>query len=335
MLAYVPSLIQVIVVEMIGAFFVSVGVATYATRRGVIGCPGDPETAFGLMQAVVVLLGLAMTLWTLRRIFWPSLVRHGVYSQLRVFMGNLHLTIPYRDAGSIGFPSTHPAYAAAEAAFFVFFIIPLFALGTRGEFVGCTLQYSFALWWTFVALLFCFPLLRIIAWYLLRRRYATREENAHAGRIATVVWWPLAITVPVALYLFGSVLLPPLWAKRLDAASFAGGLAANAALDGAMVRVRGTISEPPQSCACAKGRPRACYVADALLDLGEGGIVVVRGISDYASNVLKLGEGPLPREVSVYGRLTARPKPAGSSIQCALDPFEPLPGRPRAYLDVW
>jgi hypothetical protein len=336
MLAYVPSLIQLLVVQFIGAFFVSVGVATYAARRGVIGCAADPEIAFGLTQIVVVALGAVMMTWALWRMFWPALVRHGVYSQLRLFMGNLHVTVPYREDGAIAFPSTHPAYAATEVAFYVFCIIPLFALGTRGEFIGCALQYQFVLWWTFVALLAALPLLRLIGWYVLRRRYPTPAENAYADRIARVVILPLAIAVPIALFLFGSVLLPPLWATRLDAERFAGGLAARANLDGTMVRVTGTLTGEPRTCACAPEKPRACYVADAVLDLGEGGIVVLRGLSDHAAKVLKLAETGDGATVSAYGKLTRAPKRAGTSVPCPDDPFAPAPaGRPRAYLELW
>lgn len=335
MLAAIPSLIQIIFVEMIGAFFVAVGVATFAARRGVIGCAGDSEIAIGALQIVVVPLGVLMVGWTLWRIFWPTLVRHGVYDQMRIFLGNLHLTIPYRAAGTVDIPSTHPAYAPLEASLFCFFVIPLIALGTRGEFVGCSLQYSFALWWTFVPLLFAFPALRLIAWYVLRRRYPTRAEDAYAAEAATSVYLPLAIALPVALFVFGSVLLPPLWAKRLDAASFAGGLPDHAELDGAMVRVAGTLAAEPVTCACAPGRPRACYVADVLLDLGDGGSVVVRGLSDYAAKLLKLAEAGDGATISAYGKLSRRPKPAGSSVPCPADPFASAPGRPRAYLDLW
>jgi hypothetical protein len=249
------------------------------------------------------------------------------------FLGNLHITIPTGKARDIAFPPTHPAYAAVEVALFCYFVIPLIALGTRGEFVGCSLQYSFVLWWTFVALLFALPALRVVAWYVLRRRYPTTQENIYAGKVATVVYWPLAIMVPCALLLFGSVLLPPLWAKRIDAANFVGGLASHAALVGKMVHVRGTLVEPPRVCSCAPGRPRACRVADARLDLGAGGEVVVRGLSDYAANVQMLADGGTGREVKAYGKLTRNPKPASTSVPCAADPFPRVPGKPRTYLE--
>ncbi len=334
MLAYVPSLIQVLLVEMLGALLGAVLVATIAARRGAIGCPGDPEIAFGALQIGAVALGVLMIGWMLYRILWPTIIRVSLYNQIKLFFGNLHVTVPTGRAGTIGFPSTHPAYAGAEAALFIFFVVPLFALGTRGEFVGCSLQYSFVYWWTVVALLFAFPLLRLLAWYGLRRRYPNADENAYADRVASMVYWPLAIAVPCALFLFGSVWLPRLWATRVDAVSFAGGLARRAALDGAMVKVRGRLMEPPRTCACAPGRPKACYVADARLDLGEGGEVIVRGLSDFAATVLILAEAGTEREISAYGKLTRAPKPAGSSVPCPADPFPPT-NRPRAYLDVW
>ena len=334
MLAYVPSLIQILFVEMLGAFFVAVGAASLAARRGVIGCPADPEIALGPLQLTVTVLGPAMVVWTLYRILFPAIVRHGVYGQVRLFLGNLHLTIPYREIGTLGFPSTHPAYAAVEVALFCFFVIPLFALGTRGEFLGCGLLYHFVLWWTCVSILFAFPALRLAAWYLLRRRYPNVGQTADADEIAKVVYVPLAIMVPVALFVFGSVLLPPLWAKRIDGASFEGGLTAHSALDGMTLHVRGVLREEPRTCACAPQRPRACYVADVLLDLGPGGEVIVRGLSDHAANVLKLADGGTGREVTVYGRLTRDPKPSGTSVRCAADPYDRAPGRPRAYLEL-
>jgi hypothetical protein len=333
MLNYVPSLLQVIVVELIGAFFLSVIVATVAARHGVIGCPADPEIALGPLQISVALLGVVMFGWTLYRILWPRMVTHGVYNQVRLFLGNLRVTIPTSKARDITFPPTHPAYAAVEVAMFCYFVIPLLALGARGEFVGCSLQYSFVLWWTFVPLLLALPVLRVIAWYVLRRRYPTQEENVYVGTVAKVVYWPLSIMVPCAVILFGSVLLPPLWAKRVDAASFAGGLSAHPALEGEMVRLRGTLASAPVTCSCAPGRPRACSVADARLDLGSGGEVIVRGLSDFATNVQMLADQGIGREVTAHGKLTRNPKPARTSVSCPPDPFPHTPGRPRAYLE--
>ena len=329
MLAFVPSLIQVVFVEMLGAFFVAVGVATAAARHGVIGCAADPQIALGPLQISVSILGLLLVGWTLYRILWPAMLRHGIYGEFRVFLGALHLTVPYRQVGTISFPSTHPAYAAVEVALFVYFIIPLFALGTRGEFVGCSLQYNFVLWWTVVALLFAFPLLRLFAWYVLRRQYPA-EQMADVARIAKVVYVPLAIMAPVALFVFGAVYLPPLFAKRIDRAT----PVALSSLAGESVHIRGTLTEPPRTCACAPDRPRACYVADARLDLGDAGEVIVRGLSDYAASVQMLADRGIAREVSVYGQVMLKPKPSGSSISCPGDPYPRTPGRKRVYLEL-
>ena len=334
MLAYVPSLIQILFVELVGAFFVAVGVATLAARHGVIGCAGDPQIALGATQIAVTLLGVAMVAWSYYRILWPTVVRHGAYAQVRIFLGNLHLTVPYREIGTLGIPSTHPLYAALEVALFCYAAIPLFALGTHGEFLSCGLQYHFVLWWTCAGLLFAFPSVRLVAWYVLRRRYRDPAQTNAANEIAKAAYVPLAIMAPIALFMFGSVWLPPLFAKRIDATGFAGGLAAHAALDGQPLHIRGVLREPPRGCSCAPDRPRACAVADALVDLGAGGEVIVRGLSDYAARVLILADGPLPREVTLYGRLASAPKPSGSSEACVADPYPPSSGRPRAYLEL-
>jgi len=226
-------------------------------------------------------------------------------------------------------PSTHPSYAIAEACFFVYLSIPAIAIGRDPAYVGCTLQWTYAFAWLLVGFALGFPLLRLAGWYLLRRRLPpAATAGTHKG-----IYIPIAIGLPVALALFGMVYLPPLLAPTLDAESFAGGLARHPEYAGAAVHVAGTVVDGPIACACAASPSTACQSAVALLDLGEGGLVVLRGASDYADEVQPLAVGKPAR---LYGELAGAPLPDYTTAAgaCPADPFARDASRPRAWLEV-
>ena len=49
-----------------------------------------------------------------------------------------------------------------------------------------------------------------------------------------------------------------------------------------------------------------CRVATSRLDLGQGGDVIVRGISEYGNDLRDLARRGIGREVTIYGLLTAQ-----------------------------
>lgn len=329
MLARTRSIMQLVFIELLAAFLLSSSLGSLIVQRGILGCAPDPEIPFGLWQVVFLLLGLAALWWSLRGILFPRVLPIGIFSSVMVGIGGVRVTLPTRQVGIDAFPSTHPSYALAEAAFFVFLAIPAIAVGRDPAYVGCTLQWNYAFAWLLVAFALGFPLLRLAGWYLLRRRLPRSvTEGTHKG-----TYIPLAIALPVALVLFGMVYLPPLFAPTLDGESFAGGLAAHPAYAGQSVHVEGTVVEGPVTCACAANRATACQSAVALLDLGEGGLIVARGVSDYADEVQPLSSGKAAR---LYGELAAAPFPDYTTAAgaCATDPFPADGNRPRAWLDV-
>jgi hypothetical protein len=217
----------------------------------------------------------------------------------------------------------------AEASFFVFLLIPAIGVGADTRFVGCTLQFHFAFAWLLAGFAAGFPLLRLAGWYLLCRRLPPAVvRGTHKG-----VHLPVGIALPVALVLFGWVYLPPLFAARLDADSFAGGLAAHPERAGQTLHVAGTVVAGPVTCACAASRESACQFAAVLLDLGPAGLVVARGVSDYADTVQQLVAG---RQARLYGDLGSAPRPDYTTAAgaCPSDPFPPDATRPRAWLEV-
>lgn len=320
---------QLVFVELLAAFLLSSSVGSLLTANGILGCAPDPEIPFGLRQVVLLLLGLVALWWSLRGIFFPRVLPVGIFSSLAVGIGGVRVTVPTGQVGVDAFPSTHPSYALAEASFFVFLAIPAIAIGRDPAYVGCTLQWNYAFAWLLVAFALGFPLLRLAGWYVLRRRLpAAVTRDTHKG-----VYLPVGIALPVALVLFGMVYLPPLFAPTLDAESFAGGLPQHPERAGQSLHVEGTVIEGPVTCACAQSRATACQSAVALLDLGAGGLVVARGVSDYADDVQPLAVGKPAR---LYGELAATPFPDYTTAvgACATDPFAPDASRPRAWLDV-
>lgn len=329
MLARTRSIMQLVFVELVAAFLLSSSMGSLLAHNGILGCAPDPEIPFGLQQSVFLLLGLLALWWSLRGILFPRVLPVGIFSSLAVGIGGVRVTVPTRQVGVDAFPSTHPSYALAEAAFFVFLLIPAIAIGRDPVYVGCTQQWNYAFAWLLAAFAVGLPLLRLASWYLLRRRLPRAvTEGTHKG-----TYIPLGIALPVALVLFGMVYLPPLFAPTLDAESFAGGLAAHPEYAGRSLHVAGVVVDGPVTCACAESRATACQSAVALLDLGAGGVVVLRGVSDYADEVQPLEVG---RPARLYGELAAAPFAdyATAAGACATDPFAVDAARPRAWLDV-
>lgn len=329
MLVRARSIMQLLFVEILAAFLLASSLGSLLAARGILGCVADPEIPFGTLQVAFLLLGLLALWWSLRGIFWPRVLPVGVFSSLAVGIGGLRVTLPTRQVGVDAFPSTHPSYALAEVCFFVFLLIPAIAIGRDPAFVGCAQQWNYAFAWLLVAFALGFPLLRLAGWYLLRRRLPSAvTQGTHRG-----IYLPVAIALPVGLALFGMVYLPLLLAPRLDGASFAGGLAARPDLVAQEVVVAGRVLEGPVTCACAASRATACQSAVVLLDLGEGGLVVARGASDYAADAQRLTVGDAAR---LFGTLASQPLrdyPTAAGT-CASDPFAPDATRPRAWLEI-
>jgi len=331
MLERTRNVIQIILVEFLAMVMLASVVATLFARRGILGCPPDPGYAFGAFQIVVSLLGLAAFGWSLLGILRPRELPQMAFHRLIVSVGNVNLQIPTKEAGAYVFPTSHPSYALVELSFLGLFFLPAYILGLRPAYIGCELQWFYAQAWTFVAIGLFFPALRLVAWYVLRLRPVTSAvRDAHK---ATYI--PLAVIVPVILFILGGVMGPQLIARTVDGARLAGGLAAHPEFEGRSLKVRGTLAGEPVLCGCQKDRVTVCRVATARLDLGEGGDVVVRGISEYGNDLRELAKRGVGRPVMIFGRLTTSPPPPYRTAHetCRADPF-PTTGRPRAYLEM-
>ena len=329
MLARARSIMQLVFIELLAAFLLSSSIGSLFAHNGILGCVPDPGIPFALQQVVFLLLGLVALWWSLRGILMPRVLPIGIFSSFVIGIGGVRVTVPTRQVGIDAFPSTHPSYAIAEANFFAFLLIPAIAIGRDTAYVGCSQQWNYAFAWLLAAFALGFPLLRLFGWYVLRRRLPPQvAEGTHKG-----IYVPVGIALPVALVLFGMVYLPPLLAPTLDSESFAGGLAAHPDYAGESVHVAGTVIDGPITCACVATPSTACQSAVALLDLGDGGLVVLRGVSDYADEVQPLSVGKPAR---LYGELANKPFPdyTTSAGVCPTDPFAAAPGRPRAWLDV-
>jgi hypothetical protein len=147
---------------------------------------------------------------------------------------------------------------------------------------------------------------------------------------------PLAIIVPVIVFILGGVMGPQLIARTVDGARLAGGLAAHPDYDGRSLKVRGVLAVEPVLCGCQRDRATVCRVATSRLDLGQGGDVIVRGISEYGNDLRDLARRGIGREVTIYGLLTAQaPLPYKTAYEtCPVDPFPRNASRPRAYLEM-
>jgi hypothetical protein len=331
MLERTRSLIQIIFVEFLAMVLLASATASLLTRRGILDCPPDLSYEFGIFQIVVGLLGLIAFGWSVMGILWPKELPVMAFHRLIGSIGNIRITIPYAERGIYIFPSSHPSYALVELTFLGLMFLPAWIFGLRPAYIGCELQWFYAQAWTFVAIGLFFPALRIVAWYVLRRRPATNEvKDAHKATIL-----PLAIIVPVIVFILGGVAGPQLIARTLDETRLAGGLSAHPQYEGQSLKVRGTLVGEPVLCGCQRERPTVCRVATGRLDLGTAGEVIVRGISEYGNDLRALAARGSDRTVTIYGKLTAAaPAPYKTAYEsCRSDPF-PRSGKPRAFLEM-
>ena len=332
MLDRTRSVIQIIFVEYLAMVLLASVTATLFARRGILGCPPDVAYEFGWFQIVVGLLGLLAFGWSLIGILRPREMPVMAFHNLVGSIGNIRVTVPYAEAGTYVFPTSHPSYALVELTFLGMMFLPAYIFGLRPSYIGCELQWFYAQAWTFVTLGLFFPALRVFAWYVLRLRPPTNfVRDAH-----NATYIPLAIVLPVIAFVLGGVFGPQLIARTVDGGRMVGGLTAHPEFDGRNLKVRGTLATEPVLCGCQAHRPTVCRVATVRLDLGHGGDVIARGISEYGDDLRVLARRGINREVSLFGKLTAaRPEPYKTAYEaCSSDPFPVEKGRPRAYLEV-
>lgn len=336
MLRRVPSLVQILFVEFIAILLLASVSAKIIAHHGALGC-GSTRASFSLTDAGATLLGLLGTSWLLWRMFWPKVVTDAFRPTLKI--SGWILYNPNIPSVSYEFCSTHPSYALMELTS----LVPLWILYRFGElppaYAGCDAVFSYFFGRIALGLVLLFPFLRIMAWYVFRRKLPKIVSQA--------AWKPvvffLAIAVPVYVAIPLTVYVPLWRAPLVDTTTFAGGLPAHNELRGKTVKLQGVLKHPgAQLCTCTLTTPPGCRVAAILVDLGSGGDVVAHGVSSNADTIRALVDSPeakAGKPIHLYGVLNPLPKPpngkpAYEPIDCGWADFGPPPPAGRAYLQV-
>lgn len=291
----VASLVKILLAEWIAVLCLAQAWGTLAQGLGRGSCAGnwgglDAWTFLGLA------VGAAALAWWVWRTFWPATLDEE-------FKGNAHLgplVLQHRRFGSARCRvlSTHPAYLVVDAVTLAgaWLLWRVSDLDLASD--GCRYLLDLARGEAALAVALAFPLLRLAGWYLLRRRV---EAPPGAG-LYPALWFALLMAIPAggaALAWWQVWVLPRADAPLLDSRP-------SDPAPEAVVRLVGRLRPGSlQLCPCPPGYDAACRRASLVVELKDGGVVLVvaeglgrRDLEDLAA------EPPDPFET--FGRLAAR-----------------------------
>lgn len=299
----VVGVVKISVAAWVAMFCLGAVAADLLVLRGVHGCPPMPRQT-GAMLYIALPLGLYLYGWSLHRIFAPRLATEAHRPTLTV--GPVIAQNPMLRAQAFTFCTTHPSYLLLDL---VTLLGAWVLVAVAPDLVGCGKVWEWARGRAALAVALSIPALRLLGWYVLRRR---PPEGAEQG-----AWRPVAIFLGIlgAPLVLGSGPLWKMWSGKRKApvvseAAFKGGLAAHEELLGQVVRVRGRcVGEQPVRCRCGGPQGNDCAQTEVLLDLGGAGQVLVQALSD-PEDLAGEARGCSGRELETFGRLHRVPESA-------------------------
>lgn len=340
----IPSLIQILIGEFVAVFFGAGYFANFWVYQ-----KGESKTLLpggtGLLDICFILIVVALFAWQTLRILWPKVIKTRWRARTYIPLDPVTINIPNPTIPAIEYPfvSTHPSYLLLDLVvvgicFFIFTLTP------QGP--GWTFEQSRAD--ALLVLGAYVPLLRLISWFILKRRPALVDTSQ--------AWKPVALFV--GLFLLPIFLLCLVLWYRLEIAekkrmanlpvvsaqTFAGGWQAHLDLidsghfenkDGLKkvtreVRVKGIQKNSPQTCTQGPHR-----FATVLIDLGEGGEALVFRSNEEADKLVKLTQNQEGKPIELTGRLRNLPRlsevPPWQNI-CGLGELDPPPPSGRLLL---
>jgi hypothetical protein len=303
----VVGVVKISVAAWVAMFCLAAVGADLLIGRGVHGCPPMPRQT-GALLFFALPLGLYLYGWSLHRILAPRLAKEEHRPTLTA--GPIVMQNPRLGPGEYTFCTTHPSYLLIDlvtllGAYVLYAVAP--------DAVGCGKNWEWARGRVALAIALSIPALRIVGWYVLSRR---PPEEATVGAWKPVAMFLGFLGVPLVL---GAGPLLGTWrgqrnAPVVSAERFSGGLAAHEELRGKVVKVAGRcVGEQPVRCRCGTDG-RDCAQVEVLLDVGDGGQVLVQALSDQedlAKEASGCSQGPAGgRLLTVFGRLHRLPAKA-------------------------
>ncbi len=342
MLRYIPGIIQIVFVEFLVIILLASVSSRWVAAHGALGC-GPSGIAFDWKSIIYILLAGVGAFWILYRIFVPKLVVQRFRTMMKIGpIAGFTVSIPNPaiPATSYLFCSTHPAYALVELGV----LLPLLLVYRMGyllpTYTGCGGVFYYFFGRAILGLYLGFPLVRLFSWYVLKRKLNTPETKIafQSSLFILAVAIPIYLSIPLMVYV-------PLWrAPHLNEQSFAGGLSKHPEFIGKTVRVSGRMKSPKVAlCHCSQNDPTSCRFASILLDMGQGGDVVIRGVSNNADSLRALADSKdalSGKTISFYGVIQPLPTKEEIAIKryeflsCGWEEFGTPPRTGRAYLDV-
>lgn len=314
-----PGVLQVFMADFLMVMFLSrVVIKSYEKVRP--PASGRRILPLRVSDYVLFVIGLLIFAWLLKTIFRPSV---GV----KTFATESH--------GNVNFPfsSTHPSYVLIDAlssGFYWFLLMLWYEAWKERVYEGTIL----------VALAMVIPLLRLLAWYVLRLRPQGREHLQEEVRDA---WKPVVMlycmfVIPVALAIVGGRLYIDRQQEQraanltvVDTANWKGSETFDALHERGdtatrMIRLRATQKSPEATvCTDEAGHPFGTVLAT----LGKFDDVLIVSFSKYQEGVDELVErarGNTGKPIEAIGRLSQMPdKIPAWKRYCGLEKLQQRP----------
>jgi len=258
------SLIKILLAEWIAAITLAQVWGVFAQGMGRGPCPGD-WSALGFYTLLGFVIGAGALAWWLWRTLWPATL--GEEFRGNVKLGPLAIQHGRFGTSQYRFLSTHPAYLVVDAVTLAaaWFLKSFSDLDLASD--GCVYVMDLARGEAIFVLALLFPVVRLLGWYVLRRRV---DAPPGAG-LYPALWFAILFGIPALFVLW-------LWYQTFVAPQAAAPLLDRvpATMPAEVVRVVGHLRPGSLvSCPCPAGYDAACRRIGVAVELADNAVALV------------------------------------------------------------
>lgn len=310
----VANLCQLYVASFISIFCFGTFGGILAARYGYHGCAPQLDKFDGSYDFIWLGVGLLLAGWVVKTIIFPK------FKRLNRSIDNDGLG--YGEYERVSFASTHPSYVLLDVLLLpVFYLIySIAANDVRCSFLQENVRGSIVL-----LLAIALPVFRLFVWYGLRRQISDTEAVKEAPKALIPLYIIIAPIFIMMAVLYVQMFTFPQWrAPVADAKTFVGGLNSHPEFRDVVVRLKGVQKSEPFECNKFNGE-FAC--ATVLVDVGEGGEVLVKVCGIEQQDLVKQARGNVGKPFETFGKIT--PIDSKKKDLCGLETLSkaPLGGR--------
>ncbi len=189
------SVCQIIFLEMVAISCTASVFATILSMFNLFGCAAPIKITLYLIAATI--LGIICWYAVLKGIIYPTVGKESFRPVLKI--SRLMIPNPFLGASKYFFPSTNPSYVFADIVAILFGAFFFWVGNNPPSIKGCVFEYNYLFGYFTISLPFLFPIIRLISWYILKRKLSAEESKK--AWVPVAYFWGIVTSVLLLILL--------------------------------------------------------------------------------------------------------------------------------------